>query len=58
MIQPRYRLAEKSKIVFDEMYKKYVIIYNTVSESNLAEFPEEMQTHDHEKTNTLVFLHC
>ena len=51
-------LAERSKIAFGEIYKKYVITYNTFSESNLAEILEQMQTHDHEDANTLMILHC
>ena len=35
-------LAEK-KIASGDAYKKDVIIYETVTESNLAEFPEQMQ---------------
>ena len=48
-------LAEKSKIAFGEIY---VITYNTVRESNLGEFPEQMQTHGHEEADALMILHC
>ena len=50
-------LAEKSKITFDKMYKEYFITYDTVSESNLVEFPEQMQTHEHEETDGLMISH-
>ena len=40
------------------MYKKYAITQNTVSESNLAEFPEQLQTDNHEEADTLMIFHC
>ena len=43
-------LAEKSKIAFAEIYKKYVITYNTVT--------KQMQTHDHKEADILMIVHC
>ena len=39
------------------MYKEYFITYDSVSESNLVEFPEQMQTHEHEETDGLMISH-
>ena len=46
-------LAEKSKIAFGKIYKICVNTYDTISdsESNTAEFPEQMQTHDHKEVD-------
>ena len=37
--------------------KRYVLAYNSTAESNIVDFPDELEFHSHEEADTLIVLH-
>jgi hypothetical protein len=51
-------LAKHFIYIFSSTNKRYVVSYDTLTESNCQELIDGMAIHDHEEADTLIILHC
>ena len=51
-------LSNHTVEALEEINKRYVVTVDTISRTNIEQFPEDMRQHDHEEADTLLVLHC